>query len=280
MGGQPPEKGIIYMKNKTVDVINSVKLHLSKKRNIADKISKYKIYALKYIPIIFMFIFIGGGLVKVLCSVLWWLIITIFFDHRDITEFSPTIRIWFGVPGSGKTSIAAWLTRNSLKHHYKVLSNVQIDGAYKLDEIDLGKYDMSFDGDGCHVIYDEAVINGLDNRDFKDFAKSNKPKYFSLHRHMNNRVDVFSQSYDVDLKVKCRAGQRGLFYLRRLPIPGFVMYKRIAKIFFIEKEKKQFVDGYKFVGLPRICYTRSVWGSFDTLDMSMCPKEQKVWELW
>lgn len=269
-----------FLKSKSVEYIDSVKHHLSKKRSTVEKNAILRLYCLKYIPIVLMFFVMNGGLGKILLMFLWWLGITIFCDHRDITSFEPTIRIWFGVPGSGKTSIAAWMTQESRKRHYKVLSNVEIKGAYKLDEQDLGKYDMSFGGDGCHVIYDEATINGLDNRGFKEFHKSDKPRYFSIHRHMNNRVDVFSQDYDVDLKVKGRAGSKGLFHLSRLGIPGFVMYRRIQKIFFIKKEDKQFVDGFKYIGLPRICYVKSAWHSFDTLDTSLCPKEQKTWEKW
>ncbi len=264
---------------KSVQFIDSIRLRLSNLRKKSVRSENLKIYAIKYIPMIFMFLFVSGGLFKILALALWWLIITVFYDHRVISQFQPTIRIWFGVPGSGKTSMGAWLARASLNHHYKVLSNVEIQGTYKLNEEDLGKYDMSFDGDGCHVIYDEATANGLDNRDFKHFSKDKK-SYFSLHRHMNNRVDVFSQDYDVDLKIKGRAGQNGLFHLSRLPIKGFVMYRRIRKIFFIKKDDKQFIDGFEYAGLPRVCYVKSVWHSFDTLDMSMCPKEQKQWSMW
>lgn len=271
----------IFMKYKQVKIIDSIKYHLSQKRKKSDLKTHLGVYSTKYIPILFiLFVFNLNLLVKLFVVALWWFFVTIFFDHRDISLFSPTIRIWFGVPGSGKTSVGAWIAQKSIKHHYKVLSNVEIKGTYKLQEEDLGKYDMSFDGDGCHVIYDEATINGLDNRHFKDFANSTKPRYFSIHRHMNNRVDVFSQDYDIDLKVKGRAGQRGIFHLSRLPIKGFVMYRRIKKIFFIKKEDKQFVDGFEYVGLPRICFTRSVWKCFDTLDMSLCPKDKKEWELW
>ncbi len=58
------------------------------------------------------------------------------------------------------------------------------------------------------------------------------------------------------------------------------MYRRIGKVFFIKKEDKQFIDGFKYSGLPRILYTKSVWNSFDTLDMSLCPKLQKEWKEW
>ena len=261
-------------------LIDSVKNHLFSKRSRAEKKVIFKLYALKYIPIVLIFLLLSNVLYAVLFSALWWLLITVFFDHRDIQFFNPIIRIWFGVPGSGKTTMASWIARESMKHHYKVLSNFNLKGAYKLEDNDLGTYDMSFGGEGAHVIIDEALVKGLYNRNFKEFAKSGKPLYFSEHRHMNNMVDVFSQGYDIDLNVKQRAGNRGLFHLSRLPIKGFVMYRRIAKIFFIKKEDKQFIDGYQYIGLPRIVYTRSVWDMFDTHDMSDCPKLQKEWQLW
>lgn len=263
-----------------VNFIDSLKYHLEKIRNSKNRKEYIKIFCIKYIPILILGNFIDNFIIKLLVVALWWVIITIFIDHKELTTFDPVIRIWFGVPGSGKTSIAAWLCRNSLKQQRKVLSNVQIKGAYRLDDDDLGKYDMSFGGDGAHVIIDEALVKGLYNRQFKAFANSGKPLYFSEHRHMNNMVDVFSQGYDIDLNVKQRAGSRGLFHLSKLPISGFIMYRRISKIFYINKEDKQFVDGFTYAGLPRIVYTRSVWNTFDTKDMTDCPKEQKKWELW
>lgn len=265
---------------KKTQFIDSIKYHLDILRNRANRKYTLKVYSIKYIPILLLFTLNINLILKLLYIVGWWVVSTMIFDHRVIRTFQPVIRIWFGVPGSGKTSVGAWLSRESNKNHYKVLSNVPIKNTYKLEEDDLGKYDMSFDDDGCHVIYDEATINGLDNRNFKDFAKSQKPLYFSIHRHMENMVDVFSQGYDIDLKIKDRAGEKGLFHLSRFPLKGFVMYRRIGKIFFIKKDDKQFIDGFKYAGLPRICYTRSVWNSFDTKDKSLCPKMQKNWELW
>lgn len=263
---------------KKISFVNSLDRHTDRKRRRAARAYSLKIILGKYIPVFFLLVgfqnFIG-----IISAAAYWLFFTMFFDHRLIWHFKPTISIWFGVPGSGKTSMAAWLTRSSLRAGYKVLSNVYIDGAYKLDPEDLGKYDMSFDGDGCHVIYDEGSLD-FDNRQHKQFANSTKPKYFALHRHMCNRVDVFSQGYDIDKRIRDRAGSSGLFYLKRFPIPGIIMYRRISKVLFIKKEDKQMIDGFEFRGLPRFVYTRSVWKSFDTLDMSLCPKEQKEWELW
>ena len=266
---------------KKIEFVDTSKTQLEKFRKKYLKKNTFKIYALKYFPIFLYLILSSNFLVALLLSVLHWLIITIFFDHRDITDFAPTIRVWFGVPGSGKTSVGAWLSRFSIRSGYKVLSNVQIKDTYKLEETDLGTYDMSFNGDGCHVIYDEATINGMDGRNFKQFANTNKPLYFSIHRHMNNRVDVFSQGYDIDKRIRDRTSSNGLFYLQRIPfLKGFVMYRKIKKVLFIKKEDKQMIDGFSFYGLPRLCYTKSVWNSFDTLDMSLCPTAKKQWKVW
>lgn len=265
---------------KKVELIDSIKYHLDILRNRANRKYTIRVYLIKYIPILILLCLDFNIIIKLLYVVGWWVLSTMLFDHRVIRTFDPVIRIWFGVPGSGKTSVGAWLSRESNKNHYKVLSNVPIKGTYKLEENDLGNYDMSFDGEGCHVIYDEATINGLDNRGFKAFSNSEKPRYFSIHRHMDNMVDVFSQGYDIDLKIKDRAGEKGLFHLSRFAIKGFVLYRRIGKIFFIKKDDKQFIDGFKYAGLPRICYTRSVWDSFDTKDKSLCPTQQKEWVKW
>lgn len=267
-------------KTKSVEYQNSLLYNIGRRRKAAARKYNTKIYALKYLPFSFTFFLPISFLVQLIFAACWWLVATIFFDHRYIYHFDPVISVWFGVPGSGKTSVAAWLTKASIKSHYRVLSNVEIDGAYRLDEDDLGTVDMSFDGEGCHVIYDEASLEGLDNRLHKDFAKSNKPKYFALHRHMDNRVDVFSQAYDIDKRVRDRAGSSRLFLLKKFPIPGFIFYRRIKKVLFIKKDDKQMVDGFAFTGLPRICYTRSVWNSFNTKDLSLCPKLQKEWILW
>lgn len=267
-------------KIKKIQFVDSILYHISKKRASVRKRFRLKLYALKYLPITIYAFTNSNFIVKLIFCSIWWVFITMFFDHRDISEFTPSIRVWFGVPGSGKTSVGAWLSKSSMKNHYKVLSNVQIKGTYKLEEEDLGKYDMSFNDEGCHVIYDEATINGLDGRQFKSFANTTKPLYFSIHRHMNNRVDVFSQGYDIDKRIRDRTAHNGLFYLRRIRLKGFVCYRKIKKVLFINKEDKQMIDGFEFNGLPRFCYTRSVWNSFDTLDKSLCPTAKKKWELW
>lgn len=261
-------------KKRSYSVDDSSLLNFKKKFKRSNLLNTLKLYILKYFPMIILF-----ATKHFIIMVLWWFFVTIFFDHRVISNFSPTVRIWFGVPGSGKTTMCAWLSRASKKLGVPVLSNVEVKGNLKLNIDDLGTVDMSFDGLGAHVLIDEASLE-FDNRNYKLFANSAAKNYFALHRHMGNRVDVFSQGYDIDKRIRDRASSSGLFHLKRLPVPGFVMYRCIKKVLFIKKDDKQMIDGFSYFGLPRVVYTRSVWDSFDTLDMSMCPKVKKQWQQW
>ncbi len=257
-----------------VELVDSAERQLFKVRSSWNRKYKFKVLLVKYLPIVFLLLFN-----KWIYGAFWWFGCTMFYDHRKIYGFRPEVRVWFGVPGSGKTSMAALLSRYSQHEHVKVLSNFELKGAYQVQASDLGVYDMSFDGDGCHCILDEASSD-FDNRNFKNFAKSEAKDYFSFHRHQNNMVDVFSQGYDIDKRIRDRTAASGLFHLKKFVIPGFVFYRQIRKILFIKKDDKQIIDGFQYMGLPRFIYSRSVWCDFDTLDLSHCPKAKKDWQLW
>lgn len=267
------------MKSNSFEVVDSCAENLKLKRKKLLRRYRNKIFFFRFVFTIWPFFVLYKWFLSVPVAVLCLVVFTIFFDHEELYNFKDEIHIWFGVPGSGKTSMGALIVKSFIKLGYPVLSNVPIRGALRLCEGDLGRYDMSFDDGGCVVIYDEATVNGLDNRDYKAFSGDLK-RYFSLHRHMTNAVNVFSQGYDVDKRVRDRASSSGLFELKRTFIPGLIMYKRIKRVMFIKKDDKQYIDGFQYKGLPRLVWSRSVWGSFDTKDKSLCPKEKKVFEPW
>lgn len=264
---------------KKIEYVDSMRNNTRNKRERIFRAYKAKILVFKFLPPILLFIFNKNLLLNIIISGLYVVLYTIFFDHLDIFSFSPGLHVWFGVPGAGKTTMAALLCRESIKQEYKVLSNVALKGSYKVEVSDLGKYDMSFNGSGCHTILDEASL-AFDNRNYMNFIKTAAPSYFSLVRHMFNRADLFSQGYDIDKRIRDRVAESGLHYLKRSIFKGFVYYRQISKVMIIEKEGKQMIDGFEFRGLPRFVYCRSVWDSFDTYDLNLCPKEQKDWELW
>ena len=145
----------------------------------------------------------------------------LFFRSFLCPQHPHVLNVYFGVPGSGKTTFAAYLTKwalhenviirfcrkhpnrlsrlviNSrfLKRSIPVYSNVPITGAYQLDaKRDIGFFMI----EGAKVIIDEAGIE-YNNRNYKAFPQESI-YFYKYHRHYRTSVDVFSQSYeDMDI---------------------------------------------------------------------------------
>lgn len=183
------------------------------------------------------------------------------------------LSVYFGVPGSGKTTFAAWLTKQDVKRGYNVWSNVPITGAYQLDcKEDIGNY-MIADG---RVIIDEAGIE-YNNRDFKKFSE--KQLYFyKYHRHYELAVDVFSQGYD-DMDKKIRTLAQRLYVVKKSLIPFFIYRQRIAKRVGINETTKEIIDEYYFVPFGRkYIFSPLLWGMFNTISRETYP--DKEWKKW
>ena len=181
--------------------------------------------------------------------------------------------IYFGVPGAGKTTFAAWLAKRDMKRGGRVWSNVPITGTYVLDpQNDIGKWSIT---DG-RVIIDEAGIE-YDARAHKTFAAS-QTKFYKYHRHNELSVDIFSQGYnDMDLKLRTLA-QR-LYVVKRTLLPWFIKRKRIAKRVGINELSKEIIDEYFFVPLStKYIFAPAVWKLFNTLSRDNLP--EKKWEKW
>lgn len=185
----------------------------------------------------------------------------------------PVLSVYFGVPGSGKTTFAAWLTKRDLKRNLKVWSNVPITGAYQLDpQVDIGKYMIS----QGRVIIDEAGIE-YNNRDFKNFKKE-QLYFYKYHRHYELAVDVFSQGYD-DMDKKIRTLAQRLYVVKRSLIPFFIYRQRIGKRVGINEVSKEIIDEYFFVPFGRrYIFSPLLWKLFNTISRETYP--DKVWEKW
>ena len=183
------------------------------------------------------------------------------------------LSIYFGVPGSGKTTFAAWLVKHDLKHGLNVWSNVPITGAKKLDpKNDIGKY-MIADG---RVIIDEAGIE-YNNREFKTFAQE-QVKFYKYHRHYELAVDVFSQGYD-DMDKKLRTLAQRLYVVKKSLIPCFIKRKRIGKRVGINDVTKEIIDEYYFIPFSsKYIFAPLVWKMFNTTSRDQYP--DKIWETW
>ena len=193
---------------------------------------------------------------------------------RKAKKLPPQVlSIYFGVPGSGKTTFAAYLTKHDLKRGTPVWSNVPITGAYKLDpKTDIGNYMIS----GGRVIIDEAGIE-YNNRDFKEFSK--KSLYFyKYHRHYQLAVDVFSQGFD-DMDKKIRTLAQRLYVVKKSIFPWFIYRREIKKRVGINDMSKDIIDEYYFVKFStKIIFSPPLWKMFNTISREEYPK--KNWDTW
>lgn len=169
------------------------------------------------------------------------------------------IKIFFGVPGSGKTTLAAKFVHDNLKHGVKTFSNVPIKGALLFDTSDLGVIDIS---DGCMVL-DEAGI-AFNNRKFKTLSQSTI-EWLKLHRHYGIRdIYVFSQSYD-DMDITLRRLADEIYVVKRSLIPCLFSTKRIKVKVGIDKDTHQIMDQYffQFLGVKSY-FGFHYWHMFDS----------------
>lgn len=168
-------------------------------------------------------------------------------------------KIYFGVPGSGKTTHCAKIVKRNNRKHIKTFSNVPIKGAYKYDISDIGKFDIS----DCELIIDECSIE-YNNRNYKNMPKQSID-WFKLYRHYHVRnIYVFSQSFD-DMDITLRRLATELWLCRRSIIPFLFTTKRIAKTIRIDENTHQIIDGYEFVLFSKKwTFAPRFWSMFDS----------------
>ena len=211
------------------------------------------------------------------------------------------LNVYFGVPGSGKTTFAAYLTRWALhenviirfcrkyrnpvtnavfnskyfKRRIDVYSNVPITGAYQLDpKADIGNYMI----ENAKIIIDEAGIE-YNNRSYKTFTQE-AIYFYKYHRHYQTSVDVFSQSYD-DMDITLRRLAQNFYVVRRSLIPFCVVARRIRRKVGIDEHTKQITDlysmGMPFLDTKRI-FSPPLWKMFNSYSRKELP--QKEWGRW
>ena len=183
------------------------------------------------------------------------------------------LSLYFGVPGAGKSTFAAYLAKKDLKRGRKVWSNFGITGAYKVDKGDIGHV-MIHDG---RLIIDEAGLE-YDNR---KMAMTDAEIYFyKYHRHYQLAVDFFSQGLDVDIKIRKLA--RHIYLIKPSLLPFFIKRKEIGRRVGINDMTKEICDEYFFVpflaGGTKLVFAPPLWKLFNTYSRRLLP--EKDWERW
>ena len=180
------------------------------------------------------------------------------------------LNLYFGIPGAGKSTFAAYLAKKDMKKGRKVWSNFGITGAYKVDREDIGRV-MIHDG---RLIIDEAGLE-YDNR--KMAMKDHEIYFYKYHRHYQLDVDFFSQGLDVDIKIRKLA--RHIYLIKPSLIPFFIVRKEIGRRVGISEVTKEIIDEYFWVPFgSKWIFAPAVWKLFNTYSRKELP--EKVWETW
>lgn len=238
---------------------------------------------------------------------MFWLVLLVLliflYPMRPMSrKASHVLNVYFGVPGSGKTTFAAWLTKQCLRESWfirfcrrwpdnalcqrilessrfrratPVWSNVPITGAYKLDpQKDIGHYMIL----GGKVIIDEAGIE-YNNRSFKTFPPE-AIYFYKYHRHYQTSVDIFSQSYE-DMDVTLRRLAQHFYVVKKSLVPFCVTCRLIRRKVGVDDMTHQIADLYS-MGVPlldtRRIFCPSLWKMFNSYSRKELP--EKEWEKW
>lgn len=127
-----------------------------------------------------------------------------------------------GKKGSGKTTMLVRLAYEHLRKGWTVYSTERIPGCYHINYSDIGKYDLP---SGSVLLVDEVGMI-WDARKFKDFPDHLRD-WFKYQRHEGVKVYLFSQTFDVDKKIRDLTDN---MYLVTNVARVFAYGKRIIKV--------------------------------------------------
>lgn len=103
----------------------------------------------------------------------------------------------FGKKGSGKTTLITKLSRKYLKKGKEVYSTIDVPGCRTFDVSLVGKCNFPEES----VVFIDEVGMIWDNRQYKNFSNDVRD-WFKLQRHNKVTVYLFSQTFDVDIKLR------------------------------------------------------------------------------
>ena len=169
--------------------------------------------------------------------------------------------IYFGIPGSGKSTVASLIAKKEMKKAKKgrrVFSNFAIKGTYVLDKEDIGVYDMT----NSLLIVDEAGVD-YDNRNWKDNLNKDQVYFYKHYRHYLCDIVMFSQALDIDIKLRNLSDIYRI--VKRSIIPFFITTKEIRKKIDINKETGELIERYYWVFLSSKRYfSPKAWKLFNS----------------
>lgn len=132
--------------------------------------------------------------------IIWLLLVgSILFAGYHVIKYRNPYKLYmvFGKKGSGKTTLMTKLALKYQKKGWKVYCDRVIPGCYLFQTSEFGKIRFP---ENSLILVDEVGLV-WDNRNYKSFPEHVKV-YFKYQRQYRNVVYLFSQSFDVDKKIR------------------------------------------------------------------------------
>lgn len=174
----------------------------------------------------------------------------------------------FGKKGSGKTTLMTKLCLQYKKRGWQVFCDREIPGAIVFPTSEFGKYQFP---PNSLILIDEVGLV-WDNRNFKSFPEHVKV-YFKYQRQYRHVVYLFSQSFDIDKKIRDLTDH---LYIVQNYFNCFSIARRVTKFLTVVHASKsaqgesKIVDDYKIDPL---------WlAPFGTVKVTYIPKWAKYFK--
>lgn len=177
----------------------------------------------------------------------------------------------FAPPGTGKTTLLAWIVRKCMLEDREVYSNVPVIGAKKFSIKDLGKYEFRY----CTLLIDEAGSSkNLSNRNWQTNLSEDQIEFLKLHRHYDVDIWTFSQAYgEVDNKFRELTTLLLMLKKSRLPfcVHAIALDKKMELINgqIVEYFEINRSDSFRF-------YKPKTWAYFNSFQTDMKLKKREV----
>lgn len=148
------------------------------------------------------------------------------------------IRIFFGRPGVGKSTLAVKLAMQAVNERPAYLNFANtVPGCHTCNLDGLGKWTFKL---RSWIGIDESSIE-YNNRAYKSM-RQDTIAWFKKYRHEKDDIDFFSQSWeDTDITIRRLADQ--LWYMYKLG--PWTLCRRVYKRVTVDKQTEQIIDGYK-----------------------------------
>lgn len=149
----------------------------------------------------------------------------------------------FGKKGSGKTTYMCKLSLRYSKRGYTVFSNAELPGSTLVNIKLLGDF---VPPPGSVLLIDEVGMI-WDNRHYKTFEDKYR-NFFKLQRQYKNIVYLFSQTFDIDKKLR---DLTDVMYMVTCPIPVLSICRRIKRTLVLVQpdgeSEGRIADGLEFI---------------------------------